>query len=121
MSSQRAAWRPRRVPRVPAMPSWPPPQRHEAILFFSFALHGDPHLLAGLTGAERERVVVDVVDRDTVEFHDRVAALDPGLVGRPAGAHARQEHTALGLHVVGNGAEIGAVSSAAGDAALGAV
>src|SRR5882672_9194089 len=44
-------------------------------------LDGDAHVLPGLAGAQRERVVVDVVHADAVEAHDDIVGGESGPLG----------------------------------------
>src|ERR1041385_313552 len=94
-----------------------PSQGRDQVRFLAVSLDRDAHLLSRFPGAQCERVVIDIVDADAVEADDDVVRGQSGLLRRAVVADAREQHAALGLHVVRDRAEPRAVATAAGDAA----
>ena len=79
------------------------------------AQHDDVNRFAGLVVLQRVGHVVQVLDARAGHFDERVAAFDPGEIGRSAAAHVGELHAAgrrLHRAVVGNRAEVGAVAAA---------
>src|SRR5262249_35244318 len=98
-----------------------PSQGRDQLHFGAVSLDGDVHFLSRLPGAQRERVVVDVVDADAVEADDDVVRSETRLLRRTVVADSGKQHAAFGLHVVRDRAEPGAVAAAPRDAAGGRI
>ena len=86
-------------------------QRHHEIDLTTVAQYRHAHGLPGLSRPQRVRVVVNVVDLHTIEFDDGIPTANATLLRRTPLAHGGQQYAALGLHVVGNGSEIGAIAT----------